>query len=189
MPPGPVVPGSSVALVSRLLRAGVLGTELLPCSAFACGAFFAVFFVAGLQRGGELLLAGEGFGQPVTRDGGVLVDFEAVLGFEEGRHDEFLAAEVVACRWGRFAPNSLNGPWGTVTSIDSNGTSGTVSKVALVTPVLPLMKVWPCGFDRDPVAVQDRDGVGERRAAVADEVHGAFQRHGQHGGVDDRRGR
>ena len=76
-----------------------------------------------------------------------------------------------------------------VTSIDSNGTSGRVSNVALVTPVLPSMNVFAVQFDRDAVAVQDEHGVGELRAAVGDEVQRAFQRDGQHRGVDDRRGR
>ena len=43
---------------------------------------------------------------------------------------------------GRFAPNSLNGPVGMLTSIDSNGTSGVLRNVALVMP-LP-MNVSPC---------------------------------------------
>ena len=77
-------------------------------------------------------------------DGDVLVDFQAVLSFEEDRHGQLLPAEVAVRRAGRLAPNSLNGPCGTVTSIDSKGTSGTDSKVALVTPVLPSMNVWPC---------------------------------------------
>src|ERR1700683_1333402 len=45
---------------------------------------------------------------------------------------------------GRFASNSENGPAGIVTSIDSNGVSGVLRNVALVTPVLPAMNVSPC---------------------------------------------
>ena len=43
-----------------------------------------------------------------------------------------------------MAANSELGPEGTVTSIDSKGTSGVFENVTLVTPVLPLMKVSPC---------------------------------------------
>jgi hypothetical protein len=86
-------PGEST-LLPGLLPQPVLSV----CLRFACLSFGAVLVVAGLQRGFELLGAGDPVGFAATGDGhrGVLLDLQAVLGFEERRHDEVLAAEVVA---------------------------------------------------------------------------------------------
>src|SRR5277367_6629552 len=58
-----------------------------------------------------------------------------------------------------FAANSENGPDGTDTSTVSNGASGTVLKVALVTPVL-LMKVSPWTISWTPSPWRSRTASG-----------------------------
>src|ERR1700722_9705405 len=63
--------------------------------ALARGALALRLLLAGPKCCGELLGAGERLLLSAARDAhlGVLVDLKAILGFEEGRHNEFLSAE------------------------------------------------------------------------------------------------
>ena len=74
-----------------------------------------------------------------------------------------------------FAASAEYGPWGKVSSKLPTGWSGTALNVLLVMPAL-LMNVSIRPVDRDAIALQDDDQVGELFPTMRNEIRRTFQR-------------
>ena len=98
-----------------------------------------------------------------------MVDLRAVLRENSVGIASLVAEVAVRCQ------GAICGPWGSVSSKELKGTSGTDVNVDEVIPAL-LMNVFPTRSIRYVFALQHHDQLRERFVAVADEVRRASQR-------------